>query len=149
MLELGKGFKEKCEGKSKFFLILFSPFIILYVIFGLICYVIFGFLLTIAVWLFWCPRGRNVLFIYSDSPIWKCHIEENILPKLACHANILNWSHRKTWSWYSFPILIFNFFAGHREWNPMAIIFMPFKIPRTFRFWNGYKSYKKGDSKLH
>ena len=146
MFELGKRFKEKCNGKQIFFLILISPLIILYVIFGLICYFAFGFILTLAVWLFWCPRGRYALFIYSDSPIWKCHIEENILPKLSDHAKVLNWSHRKTHSQYSFPVLIFNYFAGDREWNPMAVIFKPFKVPRTFRFWSGYKSLKRGNS---
>ena len=24
----------------------------------------------------WSPRGRNVLFVYSDSPVWKGYVED-------------------------------------------------------------------------
>ncbi len=149
MLQLVIGFKAKYQNGSNIlliiFLILISPFLLLYLVIYFFCDFFYGFVLTLGVWLFWCTRGRYVLFVYSESPNWKIHIEEEILPKLLNHAVILNWSNRKKIPWYSFPNLIFNYFAGDREWNPMAVIFKPFKLPREFRFWSGYKAYKHGD----
>jgi len=149
MLQLVKGFKAKYQNGSNslliIFLILISPLLLLYLVIYFFCDFFYGFVLTLGVWLFWCTRGRYVLFVYSESPNWKIHIEEEILPKLLNHAVILNWSNRKKIPWYSFPNLIFNYFAGDREWNPMAVIFKPFKLPREFRFWSGYKAYKHGD----
>jgi len=36
--------------------------------------------------------GRDILLVYSDSPIWHDYIEERILPHLGERAVVLNWS---------------------------------------------------------
>ena len=94
------------------------------------------------VWIFWCARGRNVLFVYSDSSIWKEHIESEVIPQLADRAIILNWSRRKEWR-FSIATLVFQHFAGSKEFNPMAIVFRPFRSRVEFRFWKPFQAWKK------
>jgi hypothetical protein len=83
-------------------LILFSPILLI----GSFLYFLWGILLYIAIWLKW--RQRFVLFVYSDSPIWKEYIETKVIPKLQKHAVILNWSERKAWK-NSLAILAFRY----------------------------------------
>jgi hypothetical protein len=45
-----------------------------------------------------------------------------VLPAVGSRGVILNWSDRKQWS-YSLPVVLFRFFAGTREFNPLAIVF--------------------------
>jgi hypothetical protein len=127
-------------------LILLSPLLLAWLVMYLLFLFLVGIFLTLAVWLWWCPRGRCVLLVYSDSPIWKERIEETLLPKLAPSAVIINWSHRKSWRWHALSTLLFHYFGGDKEFNPMAVIFHPGKFPKTFRFWKGYQVYKKGNA---
>jgi hypothetical protein len=107
-------------------------------------YLVVALLLHIAVVALWMPRGRRVLFVYSNSPIWKDHLEAEVLPRLPTSAVILNWSQRRAWSRVSLPVWLFNTFAGRREFNPIAMVFRPFAPPRTFRFWRAFRDYKDG-----
>src|SRR5688500_18761799 len=66
------------------------------------------FLMLIA----WVPFGRRVLFVYSNSPIWKTHIETEVLPRLPATASVLNWSERSHWLFWSPSVLLFRFYAG-------------------------------------
>jgi hypothetical protein len=100
-------------------------------------------LLQLVVWLTWCSRGRYVLVVYSDSPIWKEYFEHNVLPAVGIRGVVLNWSDRKQWS-YSLPVALFRFFAGTREFNPWAIVFQPLAWPRQFRFYGPFKAFKHG-----
>jgi hypothetical protein len=100
-------------------------------------------LLQLVVWLTWCPRGRYVLVVYSDSPIWQEYFEQNVLPAVGSRGVVLNWSDRKQWS-YSLPVALFRFFAGTREFNPLAIVFQPLAWPRQFRFYGPFKAFKHG-----
>ena len=58
---------------------------------------LYNFCLRLAVWSWWCLRGRNILFVYSDSLVWHDYIEQRILPHLGERAIVLNWSERKRW----------------------------------------------------
>jgi hypothetical protein len=42
--------------------------------------------LHLLVWVFWLPRGQDVLFVYSDSPVWHDYIEAEILPNIRRRA---------------------------------------------------------------
>ena len=38
----------------------------------------------------------------------------------------------------------FYHFGGNRQFNPLAIVFRPFRRPRTFRFWQPFQDFKHG-----
>ena len=38
----------------------------------------------------------------------------------------------------------FRHFGGHREFNPLAVVFRPLHRARTFRFWRPYRQLKQG-----
>ena len=98
-----------------------------------------------AAWLAWCTRGRDVLVVYSESPIWRDRIERELLPKLEGRAVVLNWSERRHWlERLRLSSLVFRHFGGSREFNPLAVVFQPFRLARTFRFWRPYKDFKHG-----
>ena len=107
-------------------------------------YLFVAVLLHLAVLLFWLPRGRRVLFVYSNSPIWQTYIEAEILPRLPRQTSVLNWSNRKNWPRFGLSAWLFNTFAGSREFNPIAIVFRPLAPPRKFRFWRAFRDYKHG-----
>jgi hypothetical protein len=119
--------------------ILLSPLIIVALTFHLFA----GLFLHIAIWCCWCLRGRYVLFVYSDSPIWHDYVEDHILPRLGEHAVVLNWSHRSRWR-RTLSVLAFRYFGGHRCFNPMALVFRPFRLARHFRFYEPFQEFKHG-----
>jgi hypothetical protein len=121
-------------------LILLSPLLIIAVFFHLL----WGAILYIAIWLTW--RKQFVLFVYSDSPTWKEYIEREILPHIQNYSVILNWSERRKWK-SSLAVLAFRYFGGYRNFNPMALVFRPFRFVRTYRFFEAFKEFKRGDTK--
>ncbi|MCA9215078.1 MAG: hypothetical protein KDB27_18545 [Planctomycetales bacterium] len=109
-----------------------------------------GFVLQLVVWICWCTRGVNVLLVYSDSPNWHEYIERNIIPRLPASSVTINWSNRRNWKWFSLPVLVLRFFGGSREFNPLIVVFRPFRWAKTYRFWKPFKDYKHGKAeRLH
>lgn len=106
-------------------------------------WLVIAVLLQLVVWLTWCPRSRYVLVVYSNSPVWREYFEQNVLPAVGSRGVVLNWSDRKQWS-YSLPVALFRFFAGTRDFNPLAIVFEPLAWPRRFRFFGPFKAFKHG-----
>lgn len=104
-----------------------------------------GALLYLAVWCWWCSSGRNTLLVYSNSPIWREHIEQTLLPRLEGRAVVLNWSERRNWR-PSLAVWAFRYFGGSRAYNPLAIVFRPFRLARTFRFYEPFRDFKHGKS---
>jgi hypothetical protein len=97
----------------------------------------------VAVWATWCSRGRYALIVYSNSPIWQQYFDEQVLPAIGNRSVVLNWSDRKRWNvWLS--VASFRMFAGHRDFNPMVIVFPPFRWPRRFRFYEAFRTFKHG-----
>jgi hypothetical protein len=84
-----------------------------------------------------------VLFVYSNSPTWHDFIEEHILPKLGERAVILNWSHRSRWR-RALSVLAFRYFGGYRSFNPMPVVFRPFRLARRLRFYEPFLKFKHG-----
>jgi hypothetical protein len=134
--------------------------LLLYCIWNFIC----GFWLKLLVRKHWHPQGKNMLFVYSNSPNWKEYIEENILTKISGNAVIINWSERSKWDWTNKPLelRIFNHWTGvfryihtgsgrnkwdGREFNPIAITFVPWWRVKVVRFWQAFKDYKHGKDK--
>jgi hypothetical protein len=97
------------------------------------------------VWARWIGRAPcRVLFVYSDSPHWKDHIEQQVLPRLPANAVVLNWSRRQQWPRFSLPVLLFRTFAGYREFNPIALVFARFAFVQRFRFWQPFRDARHG-----
>jgi hypothetical protein len=108
-----------------------------------LAFVLKSIVVHITIWTWWCARGRDVLLVYSDSPLWREYIELHILPHLRNRVIVLNWSERKRWS-PSLARLAFLHFRSYREFNPLVVVFRPFRRTRTFRFWKPFKDLKHG-----
>lgn len=121
-------------------LIILSPILII----AVFLYLLWGAILYIAIWVTW--KKQRILFVYSDSPVWKDYIEGEILPYIQDTAVILNWSERRNWK-TSLAILAFQYFSGYRNFNPIAIIFRPLHLVKTYRFFEAFKEFKRGDPK--
>lgn len=121
-------------------------FIIPLLFIALIFIVLYELNLYLLIWLLWLPRGKDVLFINSDSPIWKEYMSNQVLPLVANRAVILNWSERKNWPRWSLATHFFRAYAGHREFNPMVVAFRPLRRAAFFRFYVPLKHWKHGNS---
>lgn len=120
-------------------LVVLLPLVI--VVLGL--WLVGALLLQMVIWTTWCSRGRYALVVYSSSPIWREYFEEHVLPALGGRAEVLNWSERRQWR-LSLAVVVFRFFGGSREFNPMAIVFTPLAWPRHFRFYRAFRAFKYG-----
>lgn len=96
------------------------------------------------VWTLWLPRGRDILFVYSDSPIWHEYMTTQVLPLVQSRAFVLNWSERKRWSRLSLQASVLHSFGGGHEFNPLVLVFRPFARARSFRFWQPFQDWKRG-----
>jgi hypothetical protein len=47
---------------------------------------------------------------------------------------MLNWSERSTWRKWPLTQQVFYCFGGRRKFNPMVIMFRPFRRAKLFRF---------------
>ena len=115
-----------------------SPILLL----ALVLYFLWGAILYLAIWLTF--KKQFVVFVYSDSPTWKAYMEKEILPLIQDRAVILNWSERRKWK-NSLAVLAFRYFAGYKNFNPIGIIFRPFRFVKTYRFFEAFKKFKTGD----
>jgi len=122
-------------------LALFLPIVLLF----LIVYVVFGLFLHLAVWLTWLPRGKSILIVTSDSPVWSEYMAARIVGVLQHKAFVLDWSERSRWPKPpSLQIMLFHYFGRGREFNPLVVVFRPLHLARVFRFWKPFKDYKHG-----
>ena len=96
------------------------------------------------IWLLWLPKGKDILFVSSDSPIWQEYMANQILPQIEERAIVLNWSERNRWSPFSFRAHVFRSFGGGREFNPLIVWFRPFRQARMYRFWPAFRDWKRG-----
>jgi len=134
---------------SKFFSAVLSAMIFMaivpFVVVALLGTLIYGTSLTMIVWLLWCSRGVDTLVVYSESPHWQQYMTESVIPNLRGRAVVLNWSQRRNWRLLSLRGAVFKFFGGDREFNPLVVVFRPFRIPQTFRFWKPFRDRKHGN----
>ncbi len=91
-------------------------------------------------------KGRHILFVYSESPNWQEYIEVNILPRISDRSVVINWSERRFWSSQSsWEAHFFYRFAGHREFNPMALVFCARGRIKVIRFHQAFLDLKYGN----
>jgi hypothetical protein len=126
------------------FLVVLLPFIIPLAVAALTLYWLHQLVLYTLIWLLWLPRGKDVLLIYSDSPIWHDYMTTQVLPLVQKRAVILNWSERSRWRKWSFSVHVFRSIGGHEQFNPMVAVFRPFRRAEIFRFWSAFMDWKRG-----
>ena len=139
----------KSRWPLKVLLVILSPILVpLIIIFLLILAVLVPLsylLIYLSIWSFWLGRGKDILFVYSDSPIWRDYMLSEMLPLVEKRAVVLNWSERGTWKWWSLSVLAFRFFSGRKAFNPLIVVFRPFHLARKFRFWPAFREWKQGN----
>lgn len=158
--------QERNSVKDTLIILLLIPYIILALLllpFIGIYLFLKGMWLGFLVKLLWYPKGKCLLFVYSDSPNWKDHIETNILPKIEKHAVVINWSERSNWDKkiMALELKVFKHWSGAtqyklkgkkkrdgKEYNPIAIVFIPWWKRHVIRFWKPFKDYKHGKHEL-
>ena len=97
------------------------------------------------IWLLWLPRGKDVLFISSDSPIWREYMVEQVPPLVRERAVVLNWSERRRWNRWSLATWVFRALSGERNFNPMVVRFRLLRRAQKFRFWSAFQESKHGN----
>ena len=126
-------------------IVLLLPVILPLAILGLIFSLLNKAFVYLLVWVWWLPRGKDVLYISSDGPIWKEYMETEVVPLVAQRAIVLNWSGRSGWPKWSFAARVFRTFGRGRDFNPMVVLFRPFRSAKVFRFLPALQEWKHGD----
>ena len=125
-------------------IIVVLPLVLPLALLGLILYALNRIVVYLLVWVCWLPSGKDVLFVSSESAVWKEYMETQILPLLRDRATVLNWSERNKWPKSSFAVRVFRTFGRHRDHSPLVVIFRPFHRARVFRFLPAFKDFKQG-----
>jgi hypothetical protein len=125
-------------------LVLFLPILLPLVVVAGSAFLLHRLAVLLLVWTLWAANGKDVLFVYSDSPIWHDYMVQEILPLMHDRAIVLNWSARKRWKKWSLAVRAFRSYSGYRSFNPMVVVFRPFRPAKVFRFWNAFKDWKHG-----
>ena len=124
---------------------LLFPLIVPLAALGLLLFAANRLVLNALVRLLWLPRGKDVLLIYSESPIWKDYIAHEIMPLVEKRAKLLNWSERKQWPRWSLAVRLFHSYSGSRNFNPMLVLFKPWGKARFFRLLPAFEEWKHGN----
>lgn len=138
------GWKANLTGIVLF--IVFSPILLPLLLVSFVAFTIYKSILYLMVWILWIPRGKDVLVVYSNSPIWHDYFSNEIIPLVKDRAVILNWSQRKEWRNWTLETNLFRTFAGRTHFNPMVMVFRPLRSAKRFRFWEPFKYWKRGDT---
>jgi hypothetical protein len=128
------------------FIVLLLPIILPLAIVGLVLSFLNKVVVYLLVWVWWLPKGKDVLYVSSDSPVWKEYMETEVFPLVAERAIVLSWSARSKWPKWSFAVRVFRTFGRGREFNPMVVLFRPFRRARIFRFLPAFQERKHGSS---
>ncbi len=128
--------------------VLAMPFVLVFILPLAVVAVILHFLNRLAVyllvWMVWVPQGKDVLVVLSESPIWHDYMSSEIMPLVRERAVVINWSDRKKWPRWSFAPHVFRAFGGERNFNPLVIVFRPFRPAMVLRFWQAFQEWKHG-----
>jgi len=130
--------------KNGALVVVLLPLVLPLALVAITLHLLYRIVLYLLVWTLWLPRGKDILFVYSDSPIWREYMETEVLPLVQERAVVLNWSGRKKWLTWSLEIAVFRHFGGAREFNPLVVLFRPVRSARVFRFWTAFKDWKRG-----
>lgn len=143
MTRQGRTFSQRFKNAA--LVVLMLPFILPLALLAIILYPLYRIILYLLIWSLWLPKGKDILLILSDSPIWHEYMTTQVLPLVQDRALVLNWSDRRNWERWSLPVAVFRHFGGAREYNPMVLLFRPLRTARVFRFWSAFKDWKRGN----
>jgi len=135
--------KKRTRIRDQILLVVLVPILIPLVLILLFAIPVVGCLVRIAIWSAWSSRGICLLYVHSNSPVWQDHIKTKIIPRLPDRSIILNWSERKKWR-PSLAGWVFRHFGGYRDFNPLAVVFRPFRRTKVFRFHEAFGDMKHG-----
>ena len=124
------------------FIVLLLPIILPLAIVAVVLHFLNKAVVYLLVWVWWLPRGKDVLYVSSDSPIWKEYMETEVFPLVAERAMVLSWSARSTWPKWSFAVRFCRTFGRGHNFNPMVVLFRPFRRARIFRFLPAFQERK-------
>ena len=86
------------------------------------------------------------LLVYSDSPLWKSHIESEWLPRLGSSVAVLNWSERRGWDLTDPLVRLFDGVAdADRDFGPIVVMLRKDRRPLLFRFDPAFRNAKFGN----
>jgi hypothetical protein len=125
-------------------IVVLLPLVLPLALFAVANHLLYRALLYLLVWALWLPRGKDILFVYSDSPISHEYMATQVLPLVRERSVVLNWSERKKWSRWSLGVAVFHHFGGAGDFNPLVVLFRPLRLARMFRFWSAFKDWKRG-----
>jgi hypothetical protein len=100
----------------------------------------------LVVWSTWPVKGKDLLVVYSDSPLWQTYFESGLLPRVRSRAEVLNWSQRSRWPTMSLKRIVFDRFKKEKEFVPVVIKFSRFSWPRQIRLYRAFHGCKHGKS---
>ena len=114
------------------FIALLLPIILPLLIVGLVLHFLNNIVIYLFVWVWWLPKGKDVLYVSSDSPVWKEYMETEVFPLVAERAIVLSWSARSKWPKWSFAVRVFRTFGRGRDFNPWSYCFALFGVQGFF-----------------
>src|SRR5437879_1685815 len=120
------------------------PLVLPLALFAVTNHLLYRALLYLLVWGLWLPRGKDILLVYSDSPIWHEYMATQVLPLVQERCVVRSWSERRSWSRWSLGVAVFHHFGGAGDFNPLVVLFQPLRLARVFRFWSAFKDWKRG-----
>ena len=125
---------------------LLLPIILPLAIVGLVLHFLNKVVVYLLVWVWWLPKGKDALYVSSDSPIWKEYMETEVFTLVTERAIVLSWTARSKWPKWSFAVRVFRTFGRGRDFNPMVILFRPLHRASIFRFLPAFQERKHGDN---
>ncbi|WP_146584025.1 hypothetical protein [Posidoniimonas polymericola] len=121
-----------------------SPLLIALALVGLLCWCIGSALLLLVAWVYGVATGRDTLIVFSNSPYWESYFKETVIPILDKRSQHLNCSESKRWAKASLPVVLYRWFGGSKQNNPLAMVFRPWRTPAVFRFYIPFRNAKHG-----
>jgi hypothetical protein len=91
----------------------------------------------------WVPHGVRCLIVYSNSPKWQEHIENQWLPRLKHCARLLTLQDRGRRKG-DLEARVFTYFCSGGYANPVVVVFRGLKEPLVFRFFGAFREARKG-----
>jgi hypothetical protein len=122
-------------------LLLLIPFVLVWLVISLAV----SLLVLSVIWLAWPVKGKDLLVVYSDSPLWQAYFESGLLPQVRSRAEVLNWSQRSRWPRWSLARIAFNRFKKAKEYVPVVIRFSPLSWPTQVRLYRAFHDCKHGN----
>jgi hypothetical protein len=124
--------------------LLLLPLLIIYAIPAVFVSGVYRTFVNVSVWWLWCSRGKDVFYMSSRSPVWREYMETHILPLVQERAVIVDWTERRKLERFSLEAAVARAYSRQKEFNPIVVLFRPFRMRREFRFYRAFREYKHG-----